>query len=259
MQPDETTPENESAPPEAKAPSPLRSAGALHKTPWPHAPLHQLSQNGTCFVTAGTYLKQHHFRGRERLRVLHRGLLTVAGDFGWQLEAWAVFSNHYHFVAHSPPEGAGNLSRMLGKLHEKLAKWVNKLDTTAGRKVWFNFRETRLTYEKSYLARLNYTHRNAVKHKLVLDREACCLYKEALDKHLPPEYSQVVISQAGKKDAERLKRHYLSGDAEQAVRKAFRKPDEQPKILIVTEKLLTGREGKKVVRDYPAFMLLPKR
>jgi type I restriction enzyme R subunit len=75
---------------------------------------------------------------------------------------------------------------------------------------------------------------------VVVDREACCLYKEALDKHLPPEYSQVVISQAGKKDSEHLKRHYLSDDAEKAVRKAFRKPDEQPKILIVTEKLLTG-------------------
>jgi type I restriction enzyme R subunit len=73
-----------------------------------------------------------------------------------------------------------------------------------------------------------------------VDREACCLYKEALDKHLPSEYSQVVISQAGKKDSELLKRHYLSDDAEKAVRKAFRKPDEQPKILIVTEKLLTG-------------------
>ena len=73
-----------------------------------------------------------------------------------------------------------------------------------------------------------------------VDREACCLYKEALDKHLPPECSQVVISQAGKKDSEQLKRHYLSDDAEKAVRKAFRKPDEQPKILIVTEKLLTG-------------------
>jgi len=56
---------------------------------------------------------------------------------------------------------------MLGELHEKLANWVNKLDGALGRKVWFNFRETRLTYERSYLARLNYTHRNAVKHKLV--------------------------------------------------------------------------------------------
>ena len=28
----------------------------------------------------------------------------VAHEFGWQLEAWAVFSNHYHFVGHSPEE-----------------------------------------------------------------------------------------------------------------------------------------------------------
>ena len=34
--------------------------------------------------------------------------------------------------------------------------------------MWFNFRDTRLTYSKSYLARLKYTHENAVKHGLVL-------------------------------------------------------------------------------------------
>jgi len=56
---------------------------------------------------------------------------------------------------------------MLGLLHEQTAKWVNRLDRTPGRQVWFNFRETTLTYEKSYLARLNYTHQNAVKHGLV--------------------------------------------------------------------------------------------
>jgi type I restriction enzyme R subunit len=75
---------------------------------------------------------------------------------------------------------------------------------------------------------------------VAVDREACCLYKEALDRHLPPEYSTVVISQAWKKDPEHMKCRYLSEDAEKAVRKAFRKPDELPKILIVTEKLLTG-------------------
>src|ERR1051326_4702120 len=73
---------------------------AKPKVPWPHAPLHQLGQRGTYFLTAGTYQKAHHFRGRGRVRVLHRGLLTVARDFGWHLEAWAVFSNHYHFVGH---------------------------------------------------------------------------------------------------------------------------------------------------------------
>ena len=56
---------------------------------------------------------------------------------------------------------------MLGKLHGKTANWVNRLDQSPGRKVWHNYRETRLTFEKSYLARLNYTHQNAVKHGLV--------------------------------------------------------------------------------------------
>ena len=76
------------------------------KTPWPHAPTHQLAGRGTYFVTAATHLKIHHFRGARRLRVLQRGLLTVTQQFGWQLEAWAVFSNHYHFVAHSPADAA---------------------------------------------------------------------------------------------------------------------------------------------------------
>ena len=139
------------------------------KTTWPHAPTHQLSQSGTYFVTGATYEKVHHFRGANRLRVLQRGLLTVAETFGWQLEAWAAFSNHYHFIAHSPAAAgdATSLNPMLRMLHVKLAGWVNKLDSTTERKVWFNYWETRLTHQRSYLARLNYVHQNAVKHGLV--------------------------------------------------------------------------------------------
>ena len=139
------------------------------RVPWPHAPVHRLASTGTYFLTVSTYLKEHHFRGASRLGVLHRGLLKVAAQFGWQLEAWAVFSNHYHFVAHSPPheDTAESLSAMLGELHKKTALWVNRLDDTAGRQVWFNYRETRLTFQQSYLARLNYVHQNPVKHGLV--------------------------------------------------------------------------------------------
>ena len=142
---------------------------ARREIPWPHAPVHRLGEAGTYFLTGATYRKEHFFRGRERLEVLHRGLLTVARDFGWTLEAWAVFSNHYHFVGHSPrsEETADSLREMIAMLHEKTAKWVDKLDGTPGRKVWHNYRETKLTFEKSYFARLAYTHRNAVKHGLV--------------------------------------------------------------------------------------------
>ncbi len=77
---------------------------------------------------------------------------------------------------------------------------------------------------------------------VAVDREACGLYKEALDRYLPPEYSQVVIS-PGHNDPPELKRYHLTDDEEAAVRKAFRKPDELPRILIVTEKLLTGYDA----------------
>jgi hypothetical protein len=50
-------------------------------------------------------------------------LLTVAEKFGWQL----VFSNHYHFIAHSPAD-ADDVS----VLHFKMAEWVNKLDKSPG-------------------------------------------------------------------------------------------------------------------------------
>ena len=118
-------------------------------------------------MTAGTYCKQHFFRGAERLPVLQRGLLKLAARFGWGIEAWAVFSNHYHFVAHSPKTGAESLREMLATLHGETAVWLNRVDKQPNRKVWYNFRETRLTYEKSYLARLNYVHQNPVKHGLV--------------------------------------------------------------------------------------------
>ncbi len=77
---------------------------------------------------------------------------------------------------------------------------------------------------------------------VAVDREACCLYKEALDRYLPTEASAVVIS-AGHNDPPHIRRHHLSEEKETRIRKAFRKPGESPQILIVTEKLLTGYDA----------------
>lgn len=75
---------------------------------------------------------------------------------------------------------------------------------------------------------------------VAVDREACAFYKDALDKYLPPDYSRVIISGQGKKDPEILQKYHLSHHEEKRIRKAFTNPEELPKILIVTEKLLTG-------------------
>jgi len=74
---------------------------------------------------------------------------------------------------------------------------------------------------------------------VAVDREACALYKKELDKIFPKEYSEVIISPAHNDPPELAKYHY-SSEKEKRIRKSFRKADELPKILIVTEKLLTG-------------------
>lgn len=74
---------------------------------------------------------------------------------------------------------------------------------------------------------------------VAVDREACALYKKELDKLLPPEYSEVVYS-PNPRDEDDLRMHYHAEDEEKRIRKAFRSPEKNPKILIVTEKLLTG-------------------
>jgi putative transposase len=57
---------------------------------------------------------------------------------------------------------------MVRKLHSLATKEMNLRDGTPGRRrLWQNFRETHLTHQRSYLARLHYVHQNAVHHKLV--------------------------------------------------------------------------------------------
>ncbi len=72
-----------------------------------------------------------------------------------------------------------------------------------------------------------------------VDREACAFYKEALDTFLPPEYSKIVFT-GNNNDPMHLKKWHLDERRERQIRKEFTKVGENPKILIVTEKLLTG-------------------
>jgi putative transposase len=133
---------------------------------WPHAPTHQLDSAGAYMVTAATYRKEPLFRSAKCLTLLCEQLLELAPKHGWKLEAWAVFPNHYHIVAMSEAK-AETLSRLIGHLHTVTAKEINRQDETPGRKVWFQYWDSHLTYLRSYLARLNYVHCNAVRHGLV--------------------------------------------------------------------------------------------
>lgn len=133
---------------------------------WHHRPAHLFLPNQLYMVTGGTHHKEHFFRDPERLRLLQETLFACAQRSGWELQSWAIFSNHYHFIAQAP-EQAETLKPMLQRLHSLTAREVNRLDQAAGRQVWFQYWDTCLTYEKSYLARLRYVNHNPVHHGLV--------------------------------------------------------------------------------------------
>ena len=89
---------------------------------------------------------------------------------------------------------------------------------------------------------------NGFKAQVVaFDREACLLYKEALDELLDPDASAVVMS-SDKKSTEswgalydKWKGHFeRSKDDEEKLLDRFRDPGDPLKVLIVTSKLLTG-------------------
>ena len=151
--------------PEAR-PAPGRDL--LPMPDWPHAPVHRLVQPGTYMVTAGTYLKRRILNTPERLQLVHDALLGLAERFGWGLHAWAVLANHYHFVAVSP-DNPGSLVPMLKQLHKDTAAQLNRMDNARGRRVWFQYWDKELTYQRSYLVRLNYVQSNPVRHGVVAE------------------------------------------------------------------------------------------
>jgi putative transposase len=142
---------------------------------WAHAPVHRLHEQGTFMVTAGTLHKKHYLSTPERVELVHDTLLMLADEFEWQLQAWSVLANHYHFVALSP-EDPKTLVKMLTELHSRTATELNRMDNTPGRRVWYQYWESKITYQKSYLARLKYVHANAVRHGLVKEatQYRCC-------------------------------------------------------------------------------------
>ncbi len=136
------------------------------KTSWHHAPLHIFQPGSIYMITGGTLGRRHLFRGRERLRLLESVFFDVITCRDWELRAWALFSNHYHFVGRAP-EKDGDIGLLMKHFHSEASKELNRMDAIAGRKVMYQYWDKCLTFEKSYYARRNYVMHNPVRHGLV--------------------------------------------------------------------------------------------
>src|SRR5213075_1381894 len=106
------------------------------------------------------------FDSGAKLDLLRDTTFELAKNYALILQAWAFFPNHYHLVI-SFDQAAIAHGDFVRHLHRELATRLNRVDGTRGRRVMYEFCDTHLTSEKSWLARLNYVHQNAVKHGLV--------------------------------------------------------------------------------------------
>ncbi len=161
---------------------------------WSHAPLHLFNSAGSYFVTGSTLYKQLFFRTEKQLDLLQDSLFELILKYHWRLEAWAIFPNHYHFIAQSPSDPS-NLRKLLTHLHAHTAKELNRLENTPGRRIWYQYWDTQLTFENSYLARLNYVMNNPVKHQIVAqakDYRWCSA--SSFSQNAQPDYYKVVSS-----------------------------------------------------------------
>ena len=133
---------------------------------WPHSPVHRFAETGTYIITAGTLRREHLFSDARRLDLLHESILSVAQAHSVELQSWSVFSNHYHLVANSAGD---QLRSFVNRLHSTTAVALNSLDEARGRRVWFQYWDTMIRNERSWLARLRYVMENPVRHGLVSD------------------------------------------------------------------------------------------
>ena len=133
---------------------------------WPHAPPHHFTPRGTYTITAATLHRKRLFDSGAKLDLLRDTTFELVKNYALILQAWAFFWNHYHLVI-SFENTTTTQHDFIRHLHRELATRLNRIDDTPGRRVMYEFWDSRLTFEKSWLARLNYVHHNPVKYGLV--------------------------------------------------------------------------------------------
>jgi len=162
----------------------------------PHlnSPPHWFVSNTTYIVTGSILYGKPLLNSDAKLINFCETLIERASILNWSMDAWAVMPTHYHFIARSP-ENAFSLKALIQAVHSINSKFVNGMDRTPGRKVWYNYWDSCIQSEHSYHARMRYVMMNPVKHGLVQNPEdyPFSSYKYFIE-NSEPDFQKVVFS-----------------------------------------------------------------
>jgi putative transposase len=143
----------------------------IYKT-YKHNPPHLFRPNSKYFITGAIYQKRTLLQSDEAKRKLIRSLKQGFNSNGWKIEDWVALNNHYHLMADSP-DNLKSLPGIMRDIHKFTAMWIRKniQDAAGVEKIWWNYWDTCITYERSYLTRLNYIWYNPQKHGVIENAE----------------------------------------------------------------------------------------
>jgi putative transposase len=130
-----------------------------------HNPPHLFRNSAKYFITASTYRKEKYLRKNQTKYIVLNSIKFGFNRYDWLLEDWVILDNHYHLMVQAK-ENANKLPKIINDIHKfttlKLKKEFSELRKK--QRIWYNYWDTCITYEKSYFARLNYIWFNPVKH-----------------------------------------------------------------------------------------------
>jgi len=148
-----------------------------------HRPPHVYLDNMRYFITAGTFGKKCLWNNKAKLNRLAFLLCEISGRYNINLYAWVILPNHYHLLLKT--SHGEDLVKFFRKLHSDSANYLNRLENTSSRRVWYQYWDRCIRNEKDFWVRFNYIHQNAVKHGLA-EKMGCyefSTYKKYLEKN----------------------------------------------------------------------------
>ena len=149
-----------------------------------HNPPHLFKDDVKYFITASTYKKLPHLNANAAKEKLLQSLYLAFDKYNWEIEDWVILNNHYHLMTNAT-DTPSVLPAVMREAHRFTALWIKKhisdnshqtyrQEEIQGEtyrekpsKIFYNYWDTCITYERSYLTRLTYLWLNPVKHGIV--------------------------------------------------------------------------------------------
>ena len=123
-------------------------------------------EDNTCYFISASIVRRQRLLDTDAKRVLVRDVLKRAIEqYGIRLYAWVILANHYHLLLKT--SDVAPIYKFIKRLHGDSAIRLNKLDSTPGRRVWYQYFDRFPRSERDFWTCFNYIHINPIKHGYV--------------------------------------------------------------------------------------------